>query len=205
MTSQNPLTPLVLAALRAAPAGLSEYQLLKQIEAGGEITDASGDANLDLFRKHFLLMNALYRLRDQLWREEQLWLCISALHIALEPGRSGSGSGGNELPSIESDAALRAYYLDWQQFERSDGAAVTELLATFWRRFQSRDQREAALMTLQLTADVDWPGIRRQYRRLAAQTHPDRGGDTGRFLEIRAAYELLRATPPELKREVRGK
>ena len=33
--------------------------------------------------------------------------------------------------------------------------------------------------------------IKRAYRRLASQHHPDRGGDTARFQEIQAAYDVL--------------
>jgi curved DNA-binding protein len=33
--------------------------------------------------------------------------------------------------------------------------------------------------------------IKRAYRRLASQHHPDKGGDTGRFQEIEAAYRTL--------------
>jgi DnaJ-class molecular chaperone len=33
--------------------------------------------------------------------------------------------------------------------------------------------------------------IKRAYRRLASQHHPDRGGDTARFQEIQAAYDVI--------------
>lgn len=39
------------------------------------------------------------------------------------------------------------------------------------------------------TADSDQ--IKRAYRKLASQNHPDRGGDTARFQEIQAAYDTL--------------
>lgn len=39
------------------------------------------------------------------------------------------------------------------------------------------------------TATAD--DIKRAYRRLASQHHPDRGGDTQRFQEIQAAYDVL--------------
>ncbi len=39
--------------------------------------------------------------------------------------------------------------------------------------------------------------IKRAYRRLAAQHHPDRGGDTKKFQEIQAAYDIL--SNPEKK------
>ena len=33
--------------------------------------------------------------------------------------------------------------------------------------------------------------LTRCYRKLAKETHPDRGGDKGKFIEVREAYELL--------------
>jgi len=39
------------------------------------------------------------------------------------------------------------------------------------------------------TASAD--EIKRAYRRLASQHHPDRGGDTARFQEIQAAYDVI--------------
>ena len=33
--------------------------------------------------------------------------------------------------------------------------------------------------------------IKKAYRRLASQHHPDKGGDTKRFQEIQSAYEIL--------------
>lgn len=187
--TDNPLPALVLAELRAAPAGLSEYELLQRLEPAGALGEAVADPQLQLFRKHFLLMNALYRLQRTLWDEERIHLRISPLRIALEPMTNVS----TMLPAPESDAALRDYYLDWQQFARTDGAAVAALLAGFWRRLHDGRGRTAALAALELPADADWPRIKRQYRRLAAACHPDRGGDAARFLDVRAAYELLRA------------
>lgn len=186
----NPLLPLVLRLLRAQPAGISEYELLKQIEAdGAHFAQAGDDAQLALFQKHFLIMNALYRLQESLWRDERLWLMISPLRIALE---TIDHCAAETKLAPHADDALRAYYLDWQQFIATDSAAVTELLTSFWTRFAAHDQRDEALATLQLDGNADRDTIKRQYRRLAAATHPDRGGDAAQFLAIRAAYEVLK-------------
>ncbi len=194
-SGMNPVLPLVLQVLRKTPDGISEYDLLKRIEADGEyFADMADDAQLALFQKHFLIMNALYRLQDMLWREEQVWLSISPLRIALSRASPTTIDDTAKATNIAEHGgdALRAYYLDWQQFLATDSAAVTNLLARFWARYAAHDRRAEALAILQLDAGADKTTIKHQYRRLAAATHPDRGGDAAQFLAIRAAYEILR-------------
>lgn len=187
---ENPLLPLVLQLLRAAPTGISEYEILKRIEAdGSHFVQVTDDSQLALFQKHFLIMNALYRLQESLWRDEYVWLTISPLRIVIE---AIDTAAAEQKLSVYSDDALRAYYLDWQQFIATDSDAVANLIASFWLRYNSHDWRADALATLQLDHTADIHQIKQQYRRLAAATHPDRGGDAAQFLAIRAAYEILR-------------
>lgn len=183
----NPLLSPVLDVLRRAPLGLSEYALLKQVEA--ELPPLAEAAELALFQKHFLVMNALYRLQAMLWQEERLWLSISPLAVEL---RSIDGDSDQQALQIDSDDKLRDYYLDWSEFERTGGDEVRALLDGFWRRFHAVDKLQAAFAVLELEPTADWAGVQQQYRRLARASHPDHGGDAQRFLEVRAAYELLR-------------
>jgi hypothetical protein len=204
----NPLIPTLLRLLRAsalrADGGISEYELLKALDAeaaGPERAAAEGsriaDSDLHLFQRHFLLMNALYRLQDLLWLEERVWLTISPLRIAIEDAADESrendiAAAAPQAPGHAAHTALRDYYLDWREFEATDGEAVATLLDSFWRRLRASDGSAAALATLQLSADAGWDEVQRQYRRLAAATHPDRGGDGEQFLAVREAYEVLR-------------
>lgn len=45
--------------------------------------------------------------------------------------------------------------------------------------------------TLGVTRNVSPEELKRAYRKLASQHHPDRGGNTARFQEIQAAYDVL--------------
>jgi curved DNA-binding protein len=45
--------------------------------------------------------------------------------------------------------------------------------------------------TLGVAEDASPEDIKRAYRKLASQHHPDKGGDTARFQEIQAAYDTL--------------
>lgn len=44
------------------------------------------------------------------------------------------------------------------------------------------------LRTLGLTPPVDRTAVKRRYRELALAHHPDRVGDSGRFMEVESAY-----------------
>lgn len=69
---------------------------------------------------------------------------------------------------------------------------MKKLLDNFWQRFASVDEQTLALRTLKLKADASQRDITRSYRELASRNHPDRGGNTETFINIRQAYELLR-------------
>ena len=43
---------------------------------------------------------------------------------------------------------------------------------------------------LGLTKEASYDEIKKAYRKLALQHHPDRGGDSEKFKEINAAYEV---------------
>jgi len=144
-------------------------------------------AQLALFRKHFLIMNALYRLQDSLW-EEGVGLRISALEICLIP----VGSVSRRQITDPAQAKLREYYQDWQNFDNKGEAYVQELLNSFWTRYLANDEKFTALKMLELDEQADWSMVRDSYRRLVNEHHPDKGGDQKRFIEIREAFEILR-------------
>lgn len=194
----NPLLIPVLQLLQSNPSGLSEYELIQALEAAPGFPELADEPELALYRKHFLVMNALYRLRDSLWADGRQWLDISPLAIVLRsaaPSVEAAGTAVSEPDPLSSDAALRDYYLDWSHLARTSSQDVQELLAAFWRRCAGEDQRADALAILELPADADRAMIRRRYRQLAGRHHPDRGGEHGHFLAIRAAYEVLCGTP----------
>jgi hypothetical protein len=180
-------TRLLLKVLRAHPAGLSEFELIQQLEAAGQPgfeADCLRD-KLSLFQTHFFLFHTLYQLRDRLWSEQQARLDISALRIQL---LSLADECGNHI--AEHDP-LRDYYLNIDNLEKTSEQDVEQLLNQFWSRFVRNDDRQQALAELELADPVDWPTIKQQYRRLAMQHHPDRGGDEERLQAINAAMEML--------------
>lgn len=176
----------LLAILRAHPDGLAEHELMRKLACDDPAfgPDAYAD-ELSLFQSHFILFHHLYRLRDELWRQRQGDLAIHCLKVALLP----CPGDFDRLPAAPDP--LRAYYLDLSHLENTGRQEVMEMLDTFWRCFARSGRRAEALAALGLADPVDYPEIKRRYRELAMEHHPDRGGEAEKLQAINAAMELL--------------
>jgi DnaJ-domain-containing protein 1 len=175
--------------LQAAPAGLGEYQLIQQLKDRHctHIPHLPLTDKLVLFRTHFLLFNALYRLRERLWGEQAGFVQINPLCIQLLPYQAGRTELSEHDP-------LRDYYLDLSQLSHTDERDVEKLLASFWTRMQGGEEKCAALELFELADDpqaLNLATIKRRYRQLVSQHHPDRGGSTARLQSINKAMEIL--------------
>src|SRR5690606_23911268 len=128
----------LLILLPEQPQGFSEYQLIQRLKQRHctHIPNLPLTDKLVLFRTHFLLFNALYQLRDELWPEARGHVHISPLNIRWRPYASGPDA------LIEEDP-LRAYYLDLRNLRDTDEADVERLLASFWTRMQGSDDKRA--------------------------------------------------------------
>ncbi|MBP8185127.1 MAG: DnaJ domain-containing protein [Pseudomonas sp.] len=182
------LADQLLALLQAADAGLSEYQLIQQLkqQQSAHLTQLASDPQLALFQTHFLIFNALYRLREQLWQQQRAHLQIGPLCCRLLPYQAGSCELAEHDP-------LRDYYLNLQHLQDTDAQAVEQLLERFWRRLHSGDEQRAALELFELRSPptLDLTRIKQRYRQLVSQHHPDRGGSTSRLQSINQAFEIL--------------
>lgn len=188
----NPLIPELLARLREHPEGISEYSLMKQLETHPAFADLPRDVHLRLFRKHFMIMNGLYVLQSRLWQEEQVRLEISPLCIRMRATDRPDGAGSFSAAVPGAADPLRAYYLDWQQLEQTTAADVQRLLSGLAEQLADPAAHRQALEPLRLKPGASQQQIRSRYRQLAAQLHPDKGGCSEAFIEVRRAYELLR-------------
>ena len=182
------LAEQLLELLQACPQGCSEYELIQQLKArhSTHIPHLPLTDRLVLFRTHFLLFNALYRLRDQLWAEQRGHLQISALSTCLLPYQAGNAALSEHDP-------LRTYYLDLQQLRDTSADDVDQLMASFWTRLQGGDEKRAALELFELHEEsrLDLGTIKYRYRQLVSLHHPDRGGSTSRLQSINQAMEIL--------------
>lgn len=190
--SANPLIPELLELLRRHPDGISEFSLMKALEPHPAFADLADDYQLCLFQKHFMIMHGLYTLQTRLWYEEYLRVEISPLSVRLYT--EAEASARNEAAALpDAGDTLRAYYLDWQQLDATSADDVQRLLKGFFHHCFDPGARTQALQTLALEEGASQEEIRIRYRQLAARLHPDKGGNSEAFIEVRRAYELLRA------------
>src|SRR5690625_2008308 len=182
------LLSALLVELRAAPQGISEYELLRALEQrhpAAELRTADLRDPVGLYRTHFLLFHHLYRLREQL-RPRGEMLDIHCLCIRLYASATAPADG-----ALDRHDPLAEFYLDLNNLEGVDRAEVDNLLRDFWRRYSGHDRRAEALAELGLAADADNVAAKRQYRRVAMRNQPERGGDKEPFQRLTAAMEVL--------------
>lgn len=197
----------ILLAQRGA--SISEYQLLRRLaEPPWMLVDLAVMQHPErLFYLHFAVFHCLYRLQDQWQMQRSGHLEIAPLGIQLHPWEntgdlaieckhpSSVQDGEAPILVLQSMDPLRAYYLDIRHLQQTRETDVRKMLDTFWHKLLRGDERSSALQCLGCSADADLMTIRRAYRRLAQQHHPDRGGDETAFIAIRRAYEKLTQRP----------
>lgn len=182
----NPLMTPLLERLQQPGCRWKVHHLYSELQKAALLPCLSDDAEVQLFRCNFLMMNALYRLQEEL-QGDGWWLQLEALDIALLPYQPSA------VPAAASP--LRDYYLDWNVFWQTDRDEIEALLTDFWRRLArlpDQSKREEALHLFELASDADSQAIRRRWRELALTHHPDRGGDAETYIRLRWAWEQLR-------------
>ncbi|MGH1372929.1 MAG: DNA-J related domain-containing protein [Cellvibrionaceae bacterium] len=178
---KNPITDMLGEA-----GPWSEHQILSQLVADGLLNRDYGRDSLALFQAHFLTMNALYSIQTAHFSQGR-YLKISALRIEWL-----GVSQGSSMSLTQGEENLREYYSDWDNFARASAESVEDLLDGFWRRFLSQDDKHAALEALKLEEPVEFSEVKKRYRQLAMEHHPDRGGSAAELATINDAYATLK-------------
>ena len=183
---------ILLEILQLHPEGLSEYDLLQHLRGDTRSGFETGrlDDSAELFRTHFLLFHALYQLRERLRSSQSGDMDIHALSIRCHPFSVMTSH------ALAQPDPLRSYYLDMANLTGTTREDVEAMLGRFWACFGRYDRRREALAVLDLPDDADGVAILHQYRRLAMQHHPDRGGDPGKLQAIHAAMTILDPRKP---------
>ncbi|MCP8898887.1 DNA-J related domain-containing protein [Gilvimarinus xylanilyticus] len=186
----NPLLGPLRELLCEAGDGYTEHSLIKIMVARELLPADFSTSPRKLFHAHFVLFNALYRLKDELFARN-LGLAIGLVDVRVY----AISTARESAVDTPREAKLRTFYLDWQHHADATDASVQALLDDFWRQFQrlgvASDDKARALDALGLDDSADYREIKQRYRRLAMQAHPDRGGDTQTLQEINGAMSVL--------------
>ena len=189
---ENPLLWPILEVLRKKPTGWKVHTLAAHLSELGYMPELDPLPEKDLFKRNFLMMNALYQLQETLYPDN--WLQVQAMNIVLLPTLQSHGF------AIDTDDPLRDYYTQWSNYEAEEGE-VKRLLNEFWSRYQRflggnhhKDMdRRKALSLFELPQEATQTEIRKTWRKLALKWHPDReNGNSERFRVLCEAWNVLR-------------
>jgi hypothetical protein len=171
--------------LKENTAGINECDLIKQLQQQKFLPEGDFFDSSFLFRVHFLLFHALYRLRDKLVISQSGLIEIELVKIYLKPYMPGT-------EAIQRYDPLREYYLDLSQLENTSADEIEQMLGQFWSKYYAYDERQEALAVLSLAEPVEYSEVKLQYKRLAMLHHPDRGGDGQQLQAINQAMDVLK-------------
>ena len=201
----NPLYLAVLTILKKTNASISLFDLMKLLEAQGfTLSGLSKDEDVSheilIFRKNFIVMNALYAIQSDLIKAGYS-LYISSLKILIYSNSHLNTELTDDLliDAQKKDVALGKYYLDWSNFDQADQQYVDGLLNSFWKKYKdnnknsfNQDKRSYALQILGVESTASWKDIQQAYRQKITQCHPDKGGTSHQFIEVREAFQFLK-------------
>ncbi|WP_241033792.1 DNA-J related domain-containing protein [Vibrio maerlii] len=188
---ENPLLWPILSILKNSNESWKVHTLADHLVKKMILLTLDEDSTKDLFKRNFLIMNALFQLQELVSNE--YFLQVESMDIKLIPlERCGS-------ESVISSDALKDYYTDWRHYEASAGE-VKKLLNDFWDRYrrnigtgQSIGTYTDALKVLGLDEHASKNQIRKRWRELALKWHPDRkGGNSETFTRMCEAWSVLK-------------
>lgn len=143
--------------------------------------------NDSLFCAHFLIRHLLYKIQKNWYETQEAYLHIDTKLIHKHAYLPHSGQA-----ITEHNDSLSRYYLDLNQLLEMDSHKVDALLTSFWTKFLSYENMDTSLECLGLEHGASLDDIQNQYRKLAMQHHPDKGGNAEKFAQINQAYEHLK-------------
>ncbi|WP_235423488.1 DNA-J related domain-containing protein [Pseudoalteromonas luteoviolacea] len=194
-TMTNPLLDVIFEILSTG-THYKVHELAAQITSHKALPNLDSDPHKELFKKNFLIMNALYQLQNEL-HEYGHHLHVSNMDIYLH--QAAVDTPNSNAPQVESSAALRHYYLDWSNYETSE-EDIEALLTSFWQKYLlttpslGSEARAQLQKKWQLPTQYSATELQKRWRQLAIENHPDKGGDAAIFKQIKQEYEQLKST-----------
>lgn len=191
------LDKAILAILEQG--SLSEFELIKLLQQHPYNlfkTNVFSD-ELSLFQTHFVIHNALYRLRDHGLASGNYDIDTLTTQIKLLTINSNDSTELTQQSRPEV-IKLREYYLDWDNFSKTDKDDVQDLLTSFWRSYANFDLHEDQQLLQQALDNMGFEQVpsrqelKFKYKQLFNSYHPDKGGSAEKFNSLQHAYQTIK-------------
>jgi hypothetical protein len=173
-------------------------------------------STLELYQHHFILFHILYQLQD-LYSKNNQYLQVHFMRILLinypETGYCRYFDDVyhkfcNAICASESlycdfhrrmvgeteleRQSLRYFYLDTSNYYKLDEKTAELFIKGTWEILSNYDLYKESFKILGLSETNDINSIKKQYRKLVKQYHPDKSGESAeQFYPINNAYQLL--------------
>ncbi|WP_170940710.1 DNA-J related domain-containing protein [Pseudoalteromonas sp. NBT06-2] len=187
---KNPLIEVIFDCLLKTPCW-KVHTLANFLIQNNNLKRLDTDCNKDLFKKNFIIMNALFQLSCNLIGSGYI-LIIEPLEIRL--------AKINEKKLSKPNKNLKDYYLDWNNFE-TDSKDIEVLFNSFWQSYLTSKTKESinpkmisdALNYFELPKNATSEQISRQWKKLALKYHPDKvNGDKNKFQQLQVHWQVLK-------------
>lgn len=165
----------------------TEYQLHQQLatELQTIVPDNITDFQHKLFYKHFALFHCLYQIRFQWLQQGHVILDISPLHIEQHPYCPSISDIVNYDPLVD-------FYCNIDNLQQTSASTLHQWLDNFWQRLKQNPQQQESLAFFNFSQLPTLPQLKRRYRQLALQHHPDRAGHLTSIQHINRMYQQLK-------------
>ncbi len=187
---KNPLTHIIFDYLLTSKSW-KIHTLASELTLHGCLSQLDTDYNKNLFKRNFLIMNALFEL-ETIFLSHNYNLHISSLDIRLIEKSA--------LPECHNSRNLRDYYLNWDNYDTNQ-TEIDALLMQFWQDYlnlavtpppNEKDIKQS-LKRFNLPENATDKQIQQQWRKLALKYHPDKtGGDKQKFQQLQNDWEILK-------------
>jgi DnaJ-domain-containing protein 1 len=176
----------------------NEHQIIKHLQETNisPFNNFALSLSKDLFSAHFLCMHVLHHLKLQYAQETKYTLLIHSVRVerTLIAESESLTINTSQHAFLEIKDPLESYYLDPKHYFETQEQDINDMLKSFWKRYLAQDQKQAALVILDLPPEADAKMIKDQYKRLAQKHHPDKGGCAEMFNKVREAKSILDQT-----------
>jgi len=170
---------------------IKEYDIIKAWQDKNWLTANCLATQLGLFRVHFGLFHQLHTLNMELGHQNHGRLLIHSLKIQHVPSTISKQCFNAGGQSLELSDPLILYYLNSHHFFHTDEAQIIDLMKLANSGMAQPEKLRHALARFQLSLPINQQAVKKAYRRLAMNHHPDRGGELDTIKTINEDKALL--------------